>query len=89
MTDILSSALSLSIWLCVLLASQYHWRGRVVLAVFGFLIVLKAAELISPLEIKVQSRLGRPLNIGMECATLVLIVWSLFNHAKPKPPKTN
>ncbi|WCT78042.1 hypothetical protein [Novosphingobium humi] len=86
MTDILSSALSFSIWLCILLASRYHWRARASLAVFGALLVLKAAEWIAPLHIKVQSRLGHPLNIALEGATLMLTLWFLFKHAKRKAP---
>ncbi|MBB3955004.1 hypothetical protein [Novosphingobium sediminicola] len=89
MTDILSSALNFSLWLCLLLATRYRWNKSIVFFAFGAFIFLRALEWVTPLEIKMPSHVGHPVNIGLELATLGMVLWFLFNHSRWKRPETN
>jgi glucose-6-phosphate-specific signal transduction histidine kinase len=88
MTDIFSSASQFVLWLCVLLASKYRWRRSVQFVVFGAVAVLMIWQFISPVEIDIQSRIGRPLNMVLRLSTIGLTLWFLLGVGRREPRDT-
>jgi len=81
-TDILGSASQFVLWLCVCLAEQYQWRRLVRAIVFVPLAMVFFLRWISPIEVYVQSWIGRPMNLAFSIVTFILMLVFVFNASR-------